>query len=607
MQIDNQNITMKRLSLLILFSLLFSLAFSEEVSFTATAPSAVVVGNQFRLSYKLNADGKNLRVSPFKDFRHLAGPTTSNSQSVNIVNGQMTREIARTYTYILMAEKEGSFTIPPASIEVKGKIYNSNAVTVKVLKEEDKTVQQSKSATGISKNDIFLRTSVTKHSVYQQEYLVATVKLYNRLNLGGVSNVEFPDYNGFLAYDLAKPNEINWSIENIDGRNYNTAILRQTLLYPQRSGKLQIGEAKLDAVIRQRSNRGQQDLFGDFFSTYQEVRKALKTKPQTITVKPLPAGKPSNFSGISGSNISLNAALDKMTVKANEPVTLKITLKGNGNLKLVNTPKISFPADFESYDPKVVNSLKNTTQGVMGSRSFEYLVIPRYAGDFTIPSYSLSYFDTKTKAYKTVSTSSFDLKVEKGEGEENGPVVTAFASKENVKFLGKDIRYIKTGETTLIPIDKFLVASPLFRWSYPILLIIFIALLVLFKTIRKNNADIVKVKHKKANKMALKRMKIAHSLLKQDHSEKFYEEVLNALWGYLSNKLNLPSSQHTRDKVKEILRAKDIDEVLITEMNDLLDMCEFARYAPSAVTESNKAIYNRSVELISSLDDAIKK
>lgn len=607
MQIDNQNITMKRLSLFIFFSFLFSFTALQAVSFTASAPQAVVVGNQFRLTYKLDADGNNLRVAPFQDFRHLAGPSTSSSSSVNIVGGKMTKQVSRTYTYILMADKEGTFTVPAASIEVKGKTYKSNAVTIKVLKEEDKAAQQQTKTNGISSDDIFLRTTISKRKVHQQEYLVATVKLYNRLNIGGVSNVQFPDYNGFLAYDLAKPNEINYTIENLNGRNYNTAILRQTLLYPQRSGTLEVGEAKLDAVIRIRSNRGGQDLFGDYFSTYQEVRKSLKTKPQKITVTPFPAGKPANFAGITGSNISLKSSLSATTVKANEPVTLKVTLKGNGNLKLVNTPEITFPADFESYDPKIVNNLKNTTLGAMGSRTFEYLVIPRYAGDFTIPSYSLSYFDTKTKTYKTVSTQAFDLTVEKGEGEENGPVVTAFASKENVKFLGKDIRYIKTGDTTLIPIDKFLVASPLFRWAYLILFIIFLAVLILFKTIRKNNADIVKVKHKKANKMALKRMKVAHSLLKQDHSEKFYEEVLNALWGYLSNKLNLPSSQHNRDKVKEILRDKAIEEILITEMNDLLDMCEFARYAPSAVSESNKAIYDRSVDLISNLDDAIKK
>ena len=598
---------MKRVSLLILLSLIYSLTFAADVSFTATAPSAVVVGNQFRLTYKLNADGKNLRVSPFTDFRHLAGPSTSSQTSISNVNGKMTRQMSRTYTYILMADNEGSFTIPAASIEVKGKVYKSNALTVKVLKEDAAATKKQKTTNGVSADDIFLRTVITKRKVYQQEYIVATVKLYNRLNLGGVSNVEFPDYKGFLSYDLVKPNEINYTVENVDGRNYNTAVLRQTLLYPQRSGQLKIEEAKLDAVIRIPSNRGQRDLFGDYFSTYQEVRKSLKTKTQTITVNPFPTGKPANFSSISGTNITIKASLNQSTVKANEPITLKITLSGNGNLKLVNTPEITFPADFETYDAKVVNNLSNTASGVKGSRTFEYLVIPRYAGNFTIPSYTTSYFDVKTKTYKTLSTPAFELVVEKGEGEEKGAVVTAFASKENVKLLGKDIRYIKTGKTTLIPIDDFLINSSLYKWSYLIIFLIFAGLLILFKTVRKNNADVVKVKHKKANKMALKRMKVAHSLLKEEHNEQFYEEVLNALWGYFSNKLNIPSSQHNRDTVKEILKNKEIQEILITEMNDLLDMCEFARYAPSAVTESNQAIYNRSVELISKLDDAINK
>jgi len=598
---------MKRVSLVILFSLIFSLIYAEDVSFTASAPSAVVVGNQFRLTYQLNADGKNLRVASFTDFRHLAGPSTSSQSSISSVNGKMTRQTSRTYTYILMADKEGTFTIPAATIQVKGEEYKSNALTIKVLKEDSPAAQKQTTTNGVSSDDIFLRTVITKRKVFQQEYLVATVKLYNRLNLGGVSNVQFPDYNGFLAYDLVKPNEINYTLENYNGRNYNTAILRQTLLYPQRSGKLEIGEAKLDAVIRIQSNRGQRDLFGDFFSTYQEVRKSLKANAQSVTVSPFPSGKPANFSGISGTGISLKASLSQTTVKANEPVTLVVTLSGNGNLKLVNTPTISFPADFESYDPKVVNKLENTTSGVKGSRRFEFLVIPRYAGEFTIPSYEMSYFDVNSKTYKTVSTSPFTLTVEKGEGEDNGAVVTAFASKENVKFLGKDIRYIKTGKIKLQPLDEFLVSHSLFRWSYLIIFIIFAITLVLYKTIRKNNEDLVKVNHKKANKMAQKRMKIAHSLLKEEHNEQFYEEVLSALWGYLSNKFNLPSSQHNRETVKEILLQREIKDSLITEMNELLDMCEFARYAPSAVTESNQAIYNRSIELISSLDSAIKK
>lgn len=600
---------MKRLSLIILLSLSYLLTFSQDISFSASAPSAVVVGNQFRLTYTLEntTNGKNLRVAPFTDFRHLTGPTPTTSSQVFVNNGKMTRNSSTTYTYILMAEKEGTFTIPPATVEVKGKKYKSNELSIKVLKKDAAAANQSQSSSsGISNNDIFLRTVVTKRKVFQQEYLVATIKLYTRNNLSNITNAEFPDYNGFLAYDLKKPTQLDFSTENYKGRNYSTAILRQTLLYPQHSGKLEIGEAKLDAVIRIRSNRGQQDVFGDFFATYQNVRKTLKAKAQTINVNSFPEGKPANFSGIAGTGISLKASINHTTVKANEPVTLKITLSGNGNLKLVNTPNITFPADFDSYDPKITNKLSNTTSGVKGTRTFEFLIIPQYAGDFTIPSYSLSYFDLSSKSYKTIKTPTFNLTVEKGEGEENGPVVTAFASKENVKFLGKDIRFIKTDGDTLIPINKFLLDVPLFRWAYLILTLLFIGILILLKTVRKNKADVVKVKHKKANKMALKRMKIARSLLNQEHNEEFYEEVLNALWGYLSNKLNLPSSQHNRDNVKDILRNKNVQELLITELNDLLDMCEFARYAPSAVAESNQGIYDRSVELISNLDNVIK-
>lgn len=601
-------VKMKRLNLLLLFSFFISLVYSQGVSFTASAPSSVIVGNQFRLTYKLNNKEDKLRVAPFTDFRHLAGPSASSSSNVSIVNGSMTRSISKSFTYILMAEKTGTFTIPAATVVVDGKEYKSNAVKINVLKEDAPQAKKSKtSGNAISNDDLFLRTTVTKRKVYQQEYLVATVKLYTRASISGVNNVEFPDFNGFLAYDLIKPSQLSYTVENINGLNYNTAILRQTLLYPQHSGKLEIGQASLDASIRIRSNRGGHDLFGDFYSTYQDVKKVIKTKSQTITVAPFPSGRPANFSSISGSNISVTSSLDNSTIKANEAVTLKITIKGNGNLKLINTPSIEFPADFEAYDAKVNNNLQNTTSGVSGIRTFEYLVIPRYAGDFTIPAYSFSYFDIISKSYKTVSTQPFNLKVEKGDNEDNGPVVTAFASKENVKFLGKDIRFINTDDQKLMPIDNFLVDNSLFRGAYIGLLFVFAVLLFSIKKVKKNNSNVDLVRHKKANKMALKRMKTAHALMKQDNNEQFYEEVLNALWGYLGDKLAIPASKHTREHVKEVLTERKIDEATITEMCQLLDMCEFARYAPSAVSESKQTIYDRCVALVSNLDDLIKK
>lgn len=598
---------MKRYIICLLFIASFAKLFAENVNFKASAPASVVVGNQFRLSYTLSAEGRDLRAPSFSNFRHLAGPSTSSSSSISVVNGKMTKEVTNTYTYILMADKEGTFTIAPATIKVKGKAYKSNELTIKVLKEDSQAATQTvKKTNGISSDDVFLKTTLSKQRIYQQEYLISTVKLYTRLNIGGVDNVEFPDYNGFLAYDLVKPSQINYKVENINGRNYNTAILRQTLLYPQRSGKLTIGQAHLDAIIRIRSNRQQQDFFGDFFSTYQDVKKALKTQTQSITVDAFPAGQGAHFSGISSSKLSISSSLDKTASKANEPVTLKITISGNGNLKLINTPEIQFPADFEAYDPKVSNDLQNTTSGVKGSRTFEYLVIPRYGGEFTIPSYTLSYFDPKTKTYKTLSTQSYTLTVEKGEEQGNTTPSSTFASKENVKFLGKDIRFIKTAPAVFIPVNRFIIDQTWYMWSYLASSIIAILLILLFKARRKNNADVVRVKHKKANKMAQKRMKIAHQLMNKSQNEQFYEEVLNALWGYLSDKLNLPSSQHKRDVVKEILRDKGVDETSITEMNDLLDMCEFARYAPSAVSASNEDIYKRSVTLIGNLDDSVK-
>ncbi len=409
---------MKKNIINILLLLLLPLsAMADDISFTASAPSSVVEGNQFRLVFTVNTDnGKNLRVAPMDGFRVLAGPSTSSSRSYQMINGKTSSMVSQKITYILMAEKEGTYTMPAATIEVKGQTYKSNEVTVKVLKAGQAGTESgsTKDQFGISADDLFVRNIVTKKKVYQQEYLVSTIKLYYTVNVSDFANANLPKYNGFWQYELEIPEDQRGSIENVNGRNYRTYLLKQTILYPQRSGTIEIEPTELEVVLRLRTNNRSNDPFADFFNSYQDVRRKIHSKGETITVLPFPAGRPATFSSLTG-DFKMVANIDKTEVKANEPVTVRVTISGNGNLKMAKTPVIEFPGDFETYDPKISNNLKYTTSGVTGSRTFEFLAIPRYGGEYKIPSYSFSYFDPKAKTYKTLSTPEYVLNVEKSD------------------------------------------------------------------------------------------------------------------------------------------------------------------------------------------------
>ncbi len=606
-----QILTMNKLGYLIFFLLLTWVARAADVEFVASAPNTVVVGNQFRLTYTVNSndDVKNFRAASISDFRYLAGPSQSTSRQVSVVNGQMTSSNTIKYTYVLMAEKEGSFEIPAATVEVDGKSFKSNAVSIKVLaagQSASNNEEADAGATGsISGDDIFLRTFVSKTKVHQQEYLIATVKLYTRLDVRGFENAKLPAYKGFLAYEIDLPQNLQYGIEAINGRNYRTATLKQTILFPQRSGTIEIEPAELDCIIRLRTNRRSQNIFDDFFDTYQDVRRMVKSEKKTVKVEAFPAGAPAGFSALSG-EFSMRASLDKTEVTANDPVTLSITISGNGNLKLINTPEINFPGDFETYDPKISNNVKNTQDGVVGSKTFEFLVIPRFAGEFTIPSYSFSYFDLKTNAYKTLTTPTYTLNVAKGAQEDNGGVVTTFASKENVKFLGKDIRFIQTKSTRLKPQGKYLFGSRAFWLSYLVPVLLYFIVLFVMRKQRKERANVAGLKRKKANPMARKKLKQAQQLMKKGEREAFYDETLRALWGYVADKLSINVSQLNKENVQQMLVSRKVNDETIKSLLQLLDKCEFARFAPSNESDELETVYASSVVLISRLEREIK-
>lgn len=603
---------MRKLAFLfVLFLTAGMMAQAADVTFKAVAPNAVVMGQQFRLAYTVNAEAKasDLRIPELADFDVLMGPSTSSSMSTQIINGNVSSETAFTFTYILMPKKEGTFNIGAASIKVKGANYTSNAVSVKVL-PPDKASEasggdNSGQSASIGKDDYFVRMEISNRNVYEQEGFLVTFKLY-AARMCGLENAKFPEFEGFLAQEIEQPNP-QWTQDHYNGRNYFTVVLKQTVLYPQRSGKLTIESGKFDAIIRIPTQRKIRSIFDEFEDAYTNVRKVLVSSPATIDVKSLPSGKPTSFSGAVG-NFTMTSDINSNNVKTNDAVTIKLKISGNGNIKLIKNPEVVFPNDFDTFDPKVETDVKTTTAGVSGSKTIEYMAIPRYAGDFEIPAISFSYFDPKSATYKTLKSEPYKLHVEQGEGgSSNSLVVSNFSNKESVKYLGKDIRFLKVKDFNFVANNDIFFGSFMYYMCYLVPAILFIVFFFIYRKQVKENSNIALVRTKKANKIAVKRLKNAGKLMKENKKEEFYDEVLRALWGYLSDKLNISQASLTKDNVEIELTRYGVDETLINEFMDILNTCEFARYAPAQASDAMDKLYELTVDAIGKMENTIKK
>lgn len=590
--------------------------FSQNIQFTASAPKVVAVGENFRLTYSINAKGANLSSPSIKDFNIISGPNQSSSSSISIINGQMTQNVSYSYTYFLNATKEGKFTIEPASIEVEGKEYKSNPINIEVIKGQANSHHQQQynnnnnqqntqpnSSNDISTEDLFVRVNVDKNNLYVGEHLVATIKVYTKLDLAGIESMKFPSYTGFWSQDIETPAQISLQRENYNGQIYNVGIIKKSILYPQQSGELNISPFELNCVVRQRVQSRQRGFFDDFFGSYQNISKKLLSPKVTVNVKGLPENKHSSFKGAVG-NLNMESSIDKTEAKTNDAITIKVKISGNGNLKLIDSPKFNFPPDFETYDPKVTENISNKESGSSGSKTFEYLIIPRHPGNYRIAPVEFTYFDTKSKEYKTLSTDEFNLSIGKGEGQ-SSTVMSSF-SKEDVKYLGSDIRYIKTKNIKINKDNGYIKNSIYFILAYPILLFGFIFLVILRRKQIKENSNLALVKNKKANKMAKKRLKKASVFLKQNDKEKFYDEILKAIWGYLSDKLLIPVADLSKDRALSELSKFNIELEIIEKLDKLIQDCEFARYFPSKEEGHMENIYLDTINIISNLDNKIK-
>ena len=602
----------------ILFFILISTvigAWADEITFTANAPEVVVSGDQFRLSYTINSQKvRDFRAPSIQGFEVLMGPSRSTQSSTQFINGNVTSTSTITFTYILMAGKEGTYKIPGATIVADGNNYTSNSVEIKVLPPDDTSGAGSGNASSSSRNqansgkisdkELFMLATVNKTNVYEQEAILLTYKVYTQVNLTGLHG-DTPDLKGFHTQEVELPQQKTFTLEHYNGRNYNTTIWQQFVLFPQQSGKLEIPSLSFEGTVSQRIASA--DPFDAFFNggNYVDIKKNLVTPKLTINVKELPAGKPTNFSGGVG-EFTLSSSISTQELKTNDAVTIKLVISGTGNMKLLNTPEVGFPQDFEIYDPKVDNKFNLTRNGLAGNKVIEYLAIPRHAGTYTIPPIEFSYFDLKSQSYKTLKSEAYTLNVAKGEGNSD-QVVANFTSKEDLKVLGQDIRYIKTGDTRLTQKDDYLFGSTSYWLWYIIPLVLFIAFMVIYRKQAMENANVAKVRTKKANKVAAKRMKNAGKLLAEKKSEAFYDEVLKALWGYISDKLSMPVSQLSKDNIEEELQKHQVADELIKAFIDTLNDCEFARYAPGNQDEKMDKIYSSAIDVISKMENSIKR
>lgn len=597
--------------------------FADEVEFTAQAPSRVVVGQQFRLVYTINQEAKDLRVPEMPHFEVLMGPSVSSQRSMQIINGSMSTSLTINHTFILVANEAGTFTIEPASIMVKNDKYTSQPVTIQVLPADDpaqsaaassantksKNSKDEYSQADVSSKQIFVRQTLSKTKVYEQEAVLLTYKLYSRVDLAQISNAKFPEFKDFFVQEITLDTNRPWQMEHYDGLNYNTIVLKQYLLFPQRAGTITLDAGQIEALVRIPTNQRSNHFFNDFFNTYQEVRKNLSIAPAKITVKPLPKGAPAGFTGAVG-QFQLQSTLSANQVKANEALTLKVKLSGKGNLKLAKVPEITFPADFDAYDPKTDNNIQTGVNGVTGSKTVEYVAIPRFGGKFDIPVAKFVYFDPQAEQYKTLHTHAYTVEVS-GQAESEtpvAPVVVPGANKEQVKNLGSDIRFIHSGGQAALQTAKApFYGSMAYYLGYALPLALFALLLLLLHKQAKENANLVRVKNRRANKLARKRLKTAAMYMKQGDKSRFYEAAVQALWGYTADKLNILPANLTKDNVQEELVRHGASQQLIQEFLQTLSDCEFARYSPVVDDSlSMENCYNRAAELIGQLEDTLK-
>ncbi|MEI6817593.1 MAG: BatD family protein [Bacteroidota bacterium] len=579
-----------------------------QLSLTATTDkNKVAVGEQFQITFECAGGGGNFTAPSFKDFNLLMGP----NQGYQNINGR----VSTTFTYILSPKATGKFTIGQGTLTSGGKSIQSNSITIEVVKSSANNQSGGKGGSGddqVSQENLFIRISVSKNNVYLGEGILATYKVYAKVQLNGGGLTKAPAFNGFWSQKVDQNNHPVREREVLDGVPYDVYTVEKNILYPQRSGVLELeseeGEFNVLVQSRRRQQYNQNDPFAQFFNDpffggQQQIKVKRYSNSIKIIVKDLPEGAPASFKGAVG-KFTMEAYLDKPETKANEPVSLKVKINGNGNLKLVDPLPLEFPQDIEAYDPKIADNTVVSAAGVNGNKTFEYLLIPRHSGDYKLPPIEFTYFDLEKKKYVTLNSPDFNLKVTKGSGPEN--VTINGVNKEDVQLLGKDIRYIKINEVKFHRKGDEFFGSFGFYSLFLSPIFLFIGFLVYYRKNQELQKNVTLLKSKKATKLARKRLSLAKDLLTKNNREQFYEEVSKATWGYLGDKLSIPLSALSKETISEVLQSRGINETLQGQFTELLNKCEFARFAPSNTSGQMQEVYDEAITLITKMEGELK-
>ncbi len=591
---------------------------AEEFTATVSSP-AVSVGDQVQITFSLNANGKNFKAPSFPDFNVLMGP--NQSTQMQIINGSVSQTL--TFTYVLQANKEGTFKIGSAEIYAGNTKFLSNPISIivsKASKQQSGAAQgqggSNPSASVEGGKNVFIKAKIDKSNVYQGEGISVTYKLYTKVTLLNYSVNKLPSFNGFWSQEINMPQQLEFRNENIDGVNFKVADIKKVILFPQRTGALSIDPMEGEVIARVQVKRQQQqksnDPFDQFFNdpffsnpffnnNVQDIKVTLKSDAIKVNVRDLPSGAPAGFTGAVG-KFTCDISLDKKEIKAHDAVNLKIKISGKGNIRLIDAPKIEFPPDFETYDPKENVSATATVGGVTGTKTFEFLLIPRNAGNYKINVTPFSFFDLESKRYQTIPSSELTLKV--GRGNETETTVISGASQTDVQMLGKDIRFIKTKDPEFSSDSGLQFNTPLFYSMVITPALLFVGL-IFFKRKKEAMAGNVKlIRSQRANKVAMKRLSAAKKYLSSNEREKFLDEMFRALWGFISDKFQIPVSDLSKESAALALQQRNVPEPLINQFTETVDHCEFARFA-GGLAESNESIYNKGIDVISRLESTL--
>ena len=580
---------------------------------SVSAPSHVAAGENFRVAYTINtSDVEEFRLGGVQDgLEVIAGPYTSSQSSYQMINGHTSSSSSVTITYTLYAAKNGSFTIGASHAVVGGKRLSSRPVKIQVSGHAQRTngapnmhgqnsydqPHMRSAGSAISGSDLFIKVSASKKRVHEQEPILLTYKVYTQVDLTQLEG-KMPDLKGFHTQEVPLPQQKTFHTETVNGRPYKCVTWSQYVMYPQMTGSLQIPSITFKGiVVQQNRNVDPMEAFFNGGSGYVEVKKDIKAPGITLQVDPLPQ-RPANFSGGVG-KFNISASLDKKEVKAGEPITLRVVVGGIGNLKLLKQPVVSFPKDFDKYDAKVTDKTRLTANGVEGNMVYDFLAVPRNQGSYTIPSVELTYYDTGKNAYKTIKTQPFKVEVEKGDG--------TSGESEDFASQDKDIHTIKLGKAEQHKANEMFFGSFGYWISLLMPLIAFVVLLIVFRRRAIENADIVKKRSNRAGKIATKRLRLANKLMLQGKQGEFYDEVMRALWGYMSYKLNMPAEKLNRDNIRETLGRHFVDDATIEKFTTALDECEFERYAPGDAAGNMNRTFESAMTAIMDIENAINE